>query len=169
VDKTKLVIKKLGYPIWFNIIFPIFTVLVPIILIAIESLKAPATASGIAFKVSFIGLSIGIVTWFFAKKFLIKNWEEKLLVKQAALEHDYSIKVGDADLAKHYWYQNEMKLTLINLVNIILYGGLTFLIMLGISSALIQVKGIVILITTIYVVAYTVKFILLIVRKDSDV
>ena len=169
MTKQKLVVKKLGYPLWFNILFPMLTILLPIALIAIESLKAPATPSGSAFKVSFIGLSIGIFAWFFAKKFLIKNWEERLIAKQAALEHDYSISVGDPELTKYHWYRNESKLALINMVNIALYGGIAFLIMLGISSALIEVKGIVLLITAIYLIAFTIKFVLLTVRKDDDV
>lgn len=169
MEKQKLVIKKLGYPLWFNILFFLLTIIVPIALMGVESLKAPTTPSGTAFKITFIALSIGIITWFFAKRFLIKNWEEKLITKQAALEHDYSIKVGDDELIKYHWYRNEAKLTIINLINIILYGGMTFIIMLAISSALIEVKGIVLLITTIYIVAFTIKFMLLILRRDDNV
>ena len=169
MKKQKLVIEKLGYPAWFNIVFFLLTVIAPIVLIAIESLQAPATTTGSVFKISFIGLSVGIIGWFFAKKFLIKNFEERLITKQAALEHDYSIKVGDSELTKYHWYRNEAKLTIINLINIVLYGGMTFIIMLGISSALIEVKGIVLLITTIYVIAFTIKFMLLILRRDDDV
>jgi len=169
MPRPNLVIKKLGYPLWFNIVFPILTILVPIVLIAVESLQAPSTTTGSVFKVSFVALSVGIIAWFFAKKFLVKNWEERLVAKQAALEHDYSISVGDPELTKYHWYNNETKLTLINIVNIVLYGGLTFLIMLGISSALIEVKGVVLLITGIYVVAFTIKFMLLMIRKGDNV
>lgn len=167
--RQNLVIKKLGYPLWFNIVFPILTILLPIILIFIESLQAPTTTTGSIFKFSFVGFSIAILTWFFAKKFLIKNVEDRLIAKQAALEHDYSISVGDPELTKYHWYRNESKLTLINLVNTVLYGGLIFIIVLGVSSALIEVKSIVVIITAIYVIAFSMKFVLITVRSGSDV
>jgi len=169
MEKRKLVIEKLGYPLWFNLVFFALTVVAPIILIAIESMQAPATTTGSVFKVSFLGLSVGIVGWVFAKKFLIKNLEERLIAKQAALEHDFSIKVGDSELTKYHWYNNEAKLTAINLITIVLYGGLAFLIMLGVSSALIEVKGIVLLVTGLYIVAFAIKFILLTTRRGDDV
>lgn len=169
MKKRNLEIKKLGYPLWFNILFFLLTVAAPIIFISVEGLKAPATPSGSAFKISFVGLSLGIFTWFFAKRFLIKNWEAKLIASQAALEHDYSIQVGSPELTKYHWYHNESKLSIINLINTVLYGGLTFLIMLGISSALIEIKHVVLIITALYVIAFTIKFVLLTVRSGSDV
>lgn len=169
MKKRNLEIKKLGYPLWFHVLFFLLTVVVPIALIAFEGLKAPATPSGSAFKVSFIGLSLGIFTWFFAKRFLIKNWEAKLISSQAALEHDYSIQVGNPELTKYHWYSNESKLSIINMINVLLYGGLTFLIMLGVSSALIEIKHVVLIVTGLYVIAFTIKFVFLTMRSGTDV
>jgi len=166
---NNIVIKKLGYPLWFTIVFFILTIAAPIGFVIAEGLKAPSTPSGSAFKVSFMMFSICIITWFFIRKFLIVDIENKLLVKQAALEHDYSIKVGDAQAIKYLWYGNQTKLALFNLVTVTIYGGFIFIIMLGVSSALITVKNIVLIVTGLYFVAYTIKFMILILGRDTDV
>jgi len=165
---NRVVVQKLKYPLWFNIVFFILTIGVPIGFIIMEGLKAPSTPVGSAFKVSFLIFSVFIVAWFFINKFLVIDIEKKLLVKQAALEHDYSIRVGDADAIKYMWYSNQAKLSLFNLINVLVYGGFLFVIMLGISSALIEIKGVVFVITTLYVVAYTIKFILLMTGRDFN-
>lgn len=166
---SKPVIKKLGYPLWFSIVFFILTLAVPIGLIISEGMKAPATPMGVAFKVSFMVTSIAIVTWFFVEKLLIKNLETKLIAKQIALEHDYSIKVGDPDAIKFLWYQNETTLTIFHLITSALYGGFIIIIMLGVSSALIKIKGVVAIIVSAYMIAYTIKFVYLMIRRGSDV
>jgi len=166
---TKPVIKKLGYPMWFNIVFFLLTIAVPIGLVIAEGLKAPATPSGVAFKVSFTLFSTSIVVWFFLKTFVVKHIETKLLAKQTALEHDYSIKVGDPEAIKYLWYQNESYLSMFHLVTSILYGGFIIIIMLGISSALIKIHGIVVFVMSLYIIAYTIKFVLLMIRRGSDV
>ena len=164
-----LVIQKLGYPLWFTIVFFILTIAAPIAFVIVEGLKAPATPSGFAFKFSFIMFSVCIVAWFFIRKFLVTDIETKLLSRQAALEHDYSIKVGDAQAIKYLWYGNQAKLAIFNLISVAIYGGFIFVIMLGVSSALIEIKDIVLIITGLYIVAYTIKFMILILGKDSDV
>ena len=166
---NNIIIRKLGYPLWFSIIFFILTVVTPIGFIIAEGLKAPSTTIGNAFKVSFLVFSIGIICWFFVRKFLLSNIETKLLTKQIALEHDYSIKVGDAQAIKYLWYSNQTKLALFNLVNVVIYGGFIVIVMLGVASALIKIKDIVLLITILYIAAYGIKFIILILGRDTNV
>lgn len=165
---SRPVIKKLGYPLWFNILFLALTVAVPIALVILEGLKAPDTKLGVAFKVSFMVLSTGILAWVFIKKFILTKLETKLLAKQVALEHDYSIDNGDPDKIKYLWYQNEQKLAIFNLITVVLYGGFVIIIMLGVASALMKIKGIALVIMTAYVIAYTIKFMILITRRDID-
>jgi len=163
------VIRKLGYPLWFTIVFFILTIAVPIGLVMWEGLKAPPTTTGSVFKVSFMIFSICIVAWFFIRRFLIVDIESKLLAKQAALEHDYSIKVGDAQAIKYMWYHNQATLAIFNLINVALYGGFMFIIMLGVSSALIETKQVVLIITGLYVLAYALKFMVLTLGRDDNV
>lgn len=168
MSKKKLDIKTLGYPSWFNIVFYCLTIVIPICLLIIEGLKAPDTIAGVAFKISFIVLSTGVITWFFVKKFIWSKVETKLLTKQTALEHDYSIDNGNSEKIKHLWFKNERRLAIFDLINVVLYGGLIMVILMGVASTLMKVKGIVALIMTLYVIAYTIKFMILIVRRDDD-
>jgi len=169
MSKNNLIVKKLGYPLWFNILFFLLTIAVPIGLIIMEGMKAPPTPTGVAFKVSFMVSATGILAWVFIKKFIVNKLETKLIAKQVALEHDYSIDNGDSRLIKFMWYKNEEWLSFFNLVTIALYGGFAVVIMLGIASTLIKVRGILLIIMSAYIIAYTVKFMILIIRRDIDV
>lgn len=163
--KKPVGLKTLKYPIWFEIVFACLTILAPMTLIIVEGLNAPAGIAGTTFKVSFMVLIIGIAAWVAIKKIWIKNLESKLLAKQLALEHDYSIDIGNLEKIKYLWYQNEVKLTILNLVSIVLYGGLAMILLLGVSSQLMEIKGLAMILAGIYVVAYTFKFVLLLSRS----
>lgn len=167
--KKKLNIKTLNYPNWFNILFFYLTVVTPIILIIVEGMKAPNTPAGTVFKVSFTSICILLVTWVFIKKLILNGIITKLISRQEALKHDYSIDNGNLEKIKYLWYQAEKKLTLYNLVSIILYGGLSAIILIGVASALMEIKGVIMIITSLYVIAYTIKFMVLIIKGgDSD-
>lgn len=161
-------INKLKYPLWLNITFYLLTVLSPIILIMVEGFQAPDKNGGLIFKLTFSVLSIALVAWIFIKKFLINNIETKLIANQTALEHDYSIDCGNPDKIKYLWYQNEIKLTIFNMITVILYGALMSVILIGVAKALMQIKGIIILITIMYIIAYTIKFSYIIVKRNGD-
>lgn len=161
-------IKQLKYPLWFTLLFFTLTVLAPIILVIIEGMKAPAGVAGTVFKISFMSICIAIIAWFFIKKLLINKIETKLIAKQANLEHDYAIDNGNLDKIKYLWFQNEKKLALFQLVSIILYGGLIVIILMGVASSLMKIQTKLLIIMTLYVIAYTIKFMLLILTKGGD-
>ena len=83
------------------------------------------------------------------------------------LEHDYSAQVGNPDALKAMWYANERWLTLFEIAGVLLYGGLGALILIAVQSAIIKVKGILIIIAICYAIAYTIKYLLLISRKEA--
>jgi hypothetical protein len=160
-------IKKLKYPLWYNIVFAILTVVIPLGLFVYECLTAAHTQAGVVFKVSFVGLTLAIVAWLFLNHFVIKKFKEKINAKQLLLEHDYSAQVGNPDALKAMWYANEKWLTLFEIVGVLLYGGLGALILVAVQSAIIKVKGIIIVIAICYIIAYTLKYLLLIMRKET--
>ena len=164
---SKQNIKKLKYPLWYNIVFAILTVAIPLGLFVYECLSAAHTQGGVVFKVSFIAIVIAIVAWLFLNHFVIKAFKNKIIAKQALLEHDYSAEVGNSDALKTLWYANERWLTLFEIVGVLLYGGLAALILIAVQSAIIKVKGIIILVTICYIIAYTLKYLLLIMRKEA--
>lgn len=160
-------IKKLKYPLWYNIVFAILTVAIPLGLFVYECLSAAHTQAGVVFKITFVGLTLAIIAWLFLNHFVIKKFKEKVHAKQLLLEHDYSAQVGNPDALKAMWYANERWLTLFEIAGVLLYGGLGALILIAVQSAIIKVKGILIIIAICYTIAYTIKYLLLILRKEA--
>lgn len=160
-------IKKLKYPLWYNIVFAILTVAIPLGLFVYECLSAAHTQAGVVFKVTFVGFTLAIIAWLFLNHFVIKKFKEKVRAKQLLLEHDYSAQVGNPDALKAMWYANERWLTLFEIAGVLLYGGLGALILIAVQSAIIKVKGILIIIAICYTIAYTIKYLLLILRKEA--
>lgn len=160
-------IKKLKYPLWYNIVFAILTVAIPLGLFVYECLSAAHTQAGVVFKVTFVGLTLAIIAWLFLNHFVIKKFKEKVRAKQLLLEHDYSAQVGNPNALKAMWYANERWLTLFEIAGVLLYGGLGALILIAVQSAIIKVKGILIIIAICYTIAYTIKYLLLILRKEA--
>ncbi len=161
-------INKLGYPIWFRIAFICLTVLVPIALVLNEGMRAPDERGGIVFKVTFGVLSGFVIIWTFVKRFLLKNIEAKWLSKQALLEHDYSIDNGNPEKIKRLWYQNELKLVGVQITSIVLYGGLVAVIMAGVKNALLVIEDTLLWIMMCYLIAYSIKAIVVVVNYNAD-
>jgi len=157
-------IKKLGYPLWFNIVFLCLTVGGPIVLVVMEGLSSPSSA----FRWTFMTVATALTAWVFIQHFLVKNLRKKLLAKQTALEHDYSIDVGNSNKIKYLWYTNEQWLTLFTLINGALFGGLVAVIMTGVASGLMHIRGTILLIAIFYVIAYTLKFMATTLLKGVD-
>lgn len=161
-------IKKLKYPIWFNIVYFVLTILIPLTLVIIEGFKAPNDPRGTTFKISFMFFVTAILSWYFIKHFILNKTITKLTAKQVALEHDYSIDVGNPKKIKELWFRNELKLTLYNMISVLLHGGLMVIIMLGVASSLMKIKGLVFIIASLYIISYTIKFMLLIVIRGDE-
>jgi hypothetical protein len=158
-------INKLKYPLWFNIVFSILTVAIPLIFIVVQGFNSPSTT----FKISFTMICATLLLWIFVRKFVFNKYEEKLRNRKASLEHDYEIEVGNPQKAKWLWYSNEIILSIINAVQVLLIGGLILLMAVGIESAAIKVKGLSFLIAILYIIAYVIKFILLLKLRGDEV
>lgn len=157
-------IKKLKYPLWFNIVFSILTVAIPLIFIVVQGFNSPSTT----FKISFTMICAILLLWIFIRKFIISKYEEKLQNRKASLEHDYEIEVGNPQKAKWLWYTNEITLSIVNTIQVLLVGGLILLMAIGIETAAIKVKGLSFLITILYLIAYIIKFIVLLKLRGED-
>jgi len=157
-------IKKLKYPLWLNIVFLILTVVVPIGLFIYEGCCSKSSS----FRITFLGVITLVIVWIFINKFILKNYKIKLLTKQQALEHDYSIDNGNPEKIRYLWSANEKLLYLFNIIDIIVFGGLGALAAIGISNRLMEIKGVILIMASVYVVAYTMKFIFLMSGKEVD-
>lgn len=102
------------------------------------------------------------------QKFWLKKIENKLLTKQIALEHDYSIDNGNLIKIKYLWFENEQRLALFNMITTLLYGGLPVLILMGVASSLMTIRAVLFIIMAAYAVAFTIKFMLLLIMKGDE-
>lgn len=161
--KKGIQVKKLKYPLWLDIIFTILTVAAPIILIVVQGLTSPSHA----FRFSFTVICSLLLAWIFIKKFVIKPKEDKLNKEKLNLEHDYSIDVGDPKKCKYLWLQNELWLMLFNSIQATLFGLTIMLLAIGIQNANIKVKFSSFLVIIFYLLAFGMKTIYLLAKKEA--
>ena len=160
----KIKVEKLKLPLWYNMLFYTLTVLAPVVVLLVQGFRSHS----VVFKITFTGVAILLAFWLFAKKFLLSKLEEKMIAEKAALEHDYMIENGSKVKCKWLWYCNEMKLSLFNLIQTILLGGLIIILCIGIQTAAVSIKGAVSIITICYLLAYAIKFTAIIVQRGKD-
>lgn len=151
---TKPEIKKLTYPVWFHITFYCLTVIVPLILIMIEGFGAKSST----FRWTFGVLSMLLVGWLAIYNWLLRGIKKKVEERKGKLEHDYEIDVGNLEKIKYIWFSNELKLAIISAVNVALWGTFFAVVLSGIAEGVMAIKGALITICTLYVIAYTFKF-----------
>ena len=156
---------KLKYPLWFHIVFYILTVVAPIVLSLVQGFRSPSTP----FKVSFGVICALIIGWMYVRRFVLRNVEKRIVDEKALLEHDYSIESGSPEKIKYLWYTNELKLNIINVIQIVLIGLLIGLIAVGIQTACIKIKATLSMVALCYIIAYGIKFIYIIVSRDNKV
>lgn len=161
--KKGIQVKKLKYPLWLDIIFTILAVAAPIILIIVQGL----TSRSHAFRFSFTVVCSLLLAWIFIKKFIIKPKEDKLIKEKVNLEHDYSIDVGDPKKCKYLWLSNELWLMLFNGIQTALVGLTIMLLAVGIQNMNIKVKGSSFLIIIFYLLAFGMKAIYLVAKREA--
>lgn len=160
-------IKRLKYPTWFNVTFSILTLGIPLVLFVYAGFSAGSTDTAKVFKITFGSILLLAIAWWFVYTFVIKKHIDKLVAQQAALEHDYSIEIGNADAIKAMWFYNQKILTALDVIRVILYGGLGIVIALGVQAGVVKVKTTLLLVATCYIVAYTMKAIYLMSQKEA--
>lgn len=164
MTKKELGIKTLKYPTWFTILFSILTVVMPVILVVREGLKVPNSA----FRISFMVISVGLITWVMLNKYVIGKMRQKLIAKQTALEHDYSIDNGNPTKIKYLWFANEQLLTMFEGLSVLFTGGFIALVLTGVATSFMKIRLAVAIIIMLYVIAYTIKFMLILTMKGDD-
>lgn len=147
-------IKKLKYPLWFHITFYCLTVIIPLILIMVEGFGAKSST----FRLTFGVLSMLLVAWLAIYNWLLRGIKTKVEDRKGKLEHDYEIDVGNLEKIKYIWFSNEMKLAIISAVNVAIWGIFFAVILSGIAEGVMAIKGAILIICTLYVIAYTFKF-----------
>lgn len=154
-------IKKLKYPWWIEVIYYGLTVVAPIILLVVQGLHSPYKV----FRVSFTFICTLLLTWIFVKKFLLNQYIKKIQTEKVALEHDYSIEVGNPDKCKYIWLSNELKLVLCNLTDVGLLCAVIILIAVGVKNMSFNVKGTSFMVIIFYLLAFIAKILYLLIKR----
>lgn len=162
--RRKIKIKKLQYPLWFQIVFYVLTILAPLVIIMIEGYSS----DDYWFRWTFGVISGLVLLWSLIHKFILSNYEKRMRDHKVALEHDYEIDVGNPRKIKWLWYTNEQWLTVIQLVQIILWSVLIIVFALGIKAAAVKINYLAIILGILYAIAYIIKFILISRLKGED-
>lgn len=162
--KEKPNIKKLEYPLWFNITFYCLTILVPIVSIMTQGFQSHNTM----FKISFGLVASSLLLWSFIHKFIISNIETTIRTRKVALEHDYEIEVGSSEKIKYLWFNKELWLTIINLIQIVIIGGFLLVLVIGLEAGAIALKGAAYLIGISYAMAYITKLSYILNVRDKE-
>lgn len=157
-------IKRLKYPLWFKIVFYLLTTLIPIIIIMVEGYQSPSTG----FKWTFGIISGLVILWSMFNKFFISKIEQDIRDRQVQLKHDYEIDVGNAEKIKWLWFSGEQKLAIFNALQLIIYGALIIVVIVGIRKALMEVQGIILIIIVCYIIAFFLKFTVITILKGSN-
>ena len=157
-------IKKLKYPLWFNITFYLLTVLFPIVSVLIDGFKSPNRV----FRITFSIIAGLIIIWTFVNKFIISTYKKKLTDEKSKLEHEYEIEVGSSEKIKWLWFTNEQKLSIFAAVQSLLIGALIIVLAIGASDGCMTIKGLTAFVAICYVVAYIMKFVTITVLKGKE-
>lgn len=157
-------IKKLKYPLWFNIIFYLLTVMAPLVLTVIQGFRSTSQT----FRITFGLITGAVIAWSFIRKFVLINKEKNLLEEKVKLEHEYKTGIGDGSKIRYLWYTNETWLALINAGEVVLKGLLVFLLAEGIAKGLMKIEGLMMFIMLCYLLAFIIKFSYVTISKNKN-
>lgn len=157
-------IKKLKYPLWFNIVFYVLTVILPISLIMVKGYKSESQT----FRITFGVISSIVIVWTFLYRFIFVNYKKKFTENKIKYEHEYEVEIGNPKKVKYLWFLNEQYLSVLNVCTIIFYGLLFFVILDGLNKGILEIQGILYMIATSYLLAYVLRFLYIALEKSKS-
>ena len=141
--------KKLKFPIWFDIFYLILTVGVPIILVLLQAYRT--TSAG--FQFTFSVFCTILITYVFVKKYILIKYINKIQAQNATLELNYQTGVGDKYMTRRVWARNKLIEYAISSIQIVLVAVVFYLVVWGIKYVQMKIEGVLIFIALLYVVA----------------
>ncbi len=159
---------KLKLPLWSDIVYLCLTVLAPIVFLLIEAYRVPSDG----FKVTFTVCIIALLTYVFIRKFILTKYIEKLTNQCATIELNYQTGVGDPEKNKTLWVKNKIVEYAFSIAYIILLGTLLLLIIWGVQTLGMKLKGTMLFIFLLYIVAFSFRIMMyvsiFIKKKDTN-
>lgn len=148
--------ERLKLPLWSDIVYLCLTIVAPIIFVIIEAYKVPSPA----FRVTFTVCCIALLSYILIKKFILTKYLDKINSQNATIELNYQTGVGDQEKNKTLWVKNKIIEYSFNILYIVLIGALMLLIVLGLQSLGMKLKGAMLFICLLYIVAFAFRIIM---------
>lgn len=159
--------KKLKLPLWSEIVYLLLTVVAPIVFVLVEAYKVPSDG----FRATFTVFCAALIGYIMIRKFVVNKYIEKLSNQCTTIELNYQTGVGDPDKNKTLWVKNKIIEYVFNILQIILIGALMLLVIWGIQSLGLKLKGTMLFIFIIYIAAFAFKIVMYITtfyKKDKN-
>lgn len=155
--------RHLRLHIWQEIVYFLLVAIAPAIVTSIEVFQSHSTV----FKITFSSLGCLLLLVIILRRFIFRDYVDKLRDESARLEHDYSIHVGDETLCKRQWCICNMVQYVYHIVVLIISIVIAYFLMTAISQQIIQFRGASLLILLFVLGAILFKFICYIVMYQS--
>lgn len=125
------------------------------------------------FKITFSSIGSLLLLVIILRRFVLRNYIDKLKEKTVLLEHDYSIKVGDQNLCKRQWAINNMIQYIYSIIVMVLSIALAYFLLAAVYEQVIQFRGAALLMLLFVLLAVVFKLACYIViyrstLKDGD-
>ena len=91
--------RHLRLHLWQEIIYFLLVIIAPAVITGVEVFSSHSSI----FKITFSSIGCLLLLVIIVRKFVLRNWINKLSEKCILLEHDYSINNGDQNLCKRQW------------------------------------------------------------------
>lgn len=137
MSKKKVKAKKLKCKLWQELIYLALVMIAPIIITSIELFQSHSTV----FKWSFASIGSIIICYIIIRKFVINEKIQKAKQEIIAIEHDYSLNIGDEKLAKQKWKHLNLIVYIYNAIMVLLWMALIYLFVQALIDGLIAFKG----------------------------
>lgn len=160
-------IPKLDLKLWQELIYFLFIAIVPTIIAAVELFSVGDTPSAVSFKISFASVGALLLVIIILRKFVFKNYIDKLQAKCVLLEHDYSIEVGNSDNVKVQWARHKIVIYVYNAIIVAIALALAVLFISAIAEQLLKFRGASIIIFSSVLVGILWKLVIYIVRASK--
>lgn len=147
---------KLKLPLWSDIVYLLLTVVAPIVFIVIEAMKVPSAS----FRISFTVCSASIIAYVMIRKFIIDKYINKLSSQCATVELNYQTDVGDPEKNKTFWVKSKVIEYVFSIIQIVLVGSLILLIVWGLQTLGLKLRGTTIFIFLLYLVAFAFRIVM---------
>ena len=135
--KKKITARKLKQPLWQELVYLALVMVAPIVITCIELFQSHSTI----FKWSFASVGAILITYIVVKKFIINEKIRKAKEEIIQIEHDYSLKIGDDNLARQKWKHLNLVVYIYNAIMVLLWMALIYLFIQALADGLIAFKG----------------------------